>query len=297
MDRLNVTKKFLVLSLVIVMLLSMTGCDSLILSLNTSKAKKCVENFIEESDTDFIAALQKYSLEEITPAGMIDEQKELFDTYGICEFEIDSVELDDEENMDTAVCKLNVTYKKFSKVIEDMPEAVLSDYARKLKKLKNSNETFKLKMSFNDGEWMFDDLTDLYETLCMPYEMITILDENGTALNPNAEYYGKKIVSSLWYDPIYSIPLDGNKVTSPVAIQCAFYFNRPVTDTFEARLLDSKGKTISTKEITMDISVICICDFSLEYVGVDKFDASTYKIGLYFNNEEICVIDESLSVQ
>ena len=193
----------LVLSLVIVMLLSMTGCDSLILSLNTSKAKKCVENFIEESDTDFIAALQKYSLEEITPAGMIDEQKELFDTYGICEFEIDSVELDDEENMDHAVCKLNVNYKKFSKVIEDMPEAVLSDYARKLKKLKNSNETFKLKMSFNDGEWMFDDLTDLYETLCMPYEMTTILDENGTALNPNAEYYGKKIVSSLWYDPIY----------------------------------------------------------------------------------------------
>ena len=75
MDRLNVTKKFLVLSLVIVMLLSMTGCDSLILSLNTSKAKKCVENFIEESDTDFIAALQKYSLEEITPAGMIDESE------------------------------------------------------------------------------------------------------------------------------------------------------------------------------------------------------------------------------
>lgn len=297
MDSKNWIKKFIALVMVSVIVLSAAGCSDFFISLNRRKANKCAESFIEATDKGLLAALQEYSWEEIKGTELFDKQEELFEDYSNCSFEIVSIELTDEENKDKALCKVKITYKNFGKILEDMPTGTIDDYNRKLKKRKKTEENVKLKMRSVDGEWKFDDLTYLYEQLYKPYSDVVLLDNLGVALNPNADYYELKCVSCLWYDPILSIPLEGTSVTTPLALQAAFYFDKPVTDKFEAKLFDANGKEIASKEIELEVSVIAICDFSRESVGVQKFAVGEYSISLYYDGVEIASTSSNLTVK
>ncbi|MCQ2465925.1 MAG: hypothetical protein MJ166_00195 [Clostridia bacterium] len=297
MDRNSVVKKSICALLVVLVVMAMTGCNDFMISLNTRRANKCVMDFIEATDAGLLNALNSYSREEIEAKSFIDEQQELYVNNGNCEFEIIDIYLDDEESMDVAICELSVTAKNSKKVLKDLPSATYSDYNRKLKKAKTKTETFELKMTSDNGEWKFDDLTPLYEKLYKPYEDMIVLDDMGIAINPGTEYYKEKFVSVLWYDPLSAVPLTTTSVTSPVAIQCGFYFDRPITDTLVAKLYDESGKAIASKEITLEVNVLVICDFSLESVGVSKFSAGSYDIKLFYGDEEICSTSESLTVK
>lgn len=278
-------KSFSVL-LTIILVLLLAGCSDFMVVFNTRKANKCAENFVVALGEDYLSAIQTYSNKSIELTELTEEQKSLYDEFGVASFELDSVELTDEEEMTEALCRIKITYKDISTTVEDNPFATYDGYVSKLKKLKKSHKTLKLKMIYSDGQWKFKDLNEIYSLTTEPYSLIVIVDELGVPLNPNAEFYKESFVTSLWYDPLTSLPLDGSSMTDPIAIQCGFYFDRPVTNTFKIYLYKD-GEDIYIQDVTADSAVLIICDFSTRLLDTDRFDKGEYTIKVKFDEQII----------
>lgn len=289
-------RKSLSVILTIILVFVLAGCSDFLVVFNTRKATRYAEEFIESVNGDFDSALQSYSNKPIEAVTLTKEQEELYSEFGATTFELDSVELTDTEEITEAVCKVKITFKDISEVVDDNPFATLDGYTSKFKKLKKSHDIFKLKMVYSDGQWKFKDLNEIYSMTTLPYSLIVIVDDLGVPLNPNADFYKDSFVTSLWYDPLTSLPLDGTSMTKPIAIQCGFYFDRPVTNTFKVHLYED-GKEIFSEDVTADSAVLIICDFSTRLLEIDEFSKSEYTVKLKFDEQIIASSPCALTVK
>lgn len=289
-------KKCTLFLLIFVIVFAIAGCNMLESSINKNKAKRFVEEFIESADMNLLDSIKRYSSEKIESDDLIKPQRDLYVNYSKCEFEIEDIQVD-EDNFDNATCNLVVKYRDINDVLEENSFATSDEYYELIRGVKANNKTFKLKLTQKNGEWKFDDLSDLYESLYKPYTELVFVDRIGIAINPDVNYYQDRCVTSLWYDPYMAVPLDRSTEVDPIALQCAFYFERPITQDFEARLVDSKGNLITKRNISMKESVIAICDFSCEFVGVSRFAKDQYNIELYYDNELIGKTSSPITVK
>lgn len=290
-------KKCALFLLTFVFVFAISGCDMLKSSISRQKANNYVEEFIDSTDINLLESIKTYSSEKIEITDLIKLQRELYVNYSKCEFVINEIKLDDTADFDKATCMLTIKYRDITDVLDEHSYATADDYRELIRGADIKSSEVKLQLVQKNGQWEFDDLSELYDMLYKPYTELVFIDKIGIAINPNAEYYADRCVSCLWYDPLMSVPLEGNSVTEPVALQCAFYFERPVTEDFEARLLNAKGNVLARRPIKMDTSVIALCDFSSEYLGIESIRQDKYFIELYFNDELIGKTPSPISVK
>lgn len=290
-------KKCTLFLLIFVFIFAISGCDMLKSSISKQKANNYVEDFIDSTDINLLESIKTYSSEKIETTDLIKLQRELYVNFSKCEFVINEINLDDAENFDKATCKLTIKYRDITDVLEEHSYATADDYHELIRDVDVKSSEVKLKLVQKNGQWKFDDLNELYDMLYKPYTELVFIDRIGIAINPDAKYYKDRCISSLWYDPLMSVPLEGNSISEPMALQCAFYFERPVTEDFEARLLNANGNVLARRPIKMDTSVIAICDFSSEYIGIDEIKKGKYFIELYYNDELIGKTSNPISVK
>lgn len=279
-------RKCIPVTLLLILAMVFSGCSDFMYTFYMQKADLLVEEFIDEVNKDYVDALKKYSTKSIETYDFTTEQNEFVNKFSKCSVSLVSVEMDDDDFFDTATCKVKLNYLDASKVTENYTFATKEEYEEDFGDLKKSKETIKLKMVLEDRVWKFKDLNTLYEKVYKSYQDINLVGELGIPLNPDASYYESICETSLWYDPILSYPVDVTSVNDPVAIQCGFYFNTPVTNTFKAKLYQD-GTELETIDINLDFTVLAICDFSTRLLGVDSMPSGKYEIKLYFGDELI----------
>ena len=91
-----------------------------------------------------------------------------------------------------------------------------------------------------------------------------------------------------------AIPLNSDSISDPIALQCAFYFSRPISGTFKCVLRGPDNLILGSSETELKSSVISIFDFSAETLGINKFESGKYTMELLYNDEQIAVTEPLL---
>lgn len=90
---------------------------------------------------------------------------------------------------------------------------------------------------------------------------------------------------STWYDAVEDNPTDISSISSDsvFALKGVFYFNRPLTVTFKAKLLKD-GEEFLTKEVRLKNNVTAEADFSAGLEGLGTFGPGVYQVELLFDD-------------
>lgn len=130
---------------------------------------------------------------------------------------------------------------------------------------------------------------DTYETSYETFEPTgTYTTEPLEMMDVDAEYIRSIYVYTTWYDIIDDNPVDYYDVASEdaFALKNVFYFNTPITVTFEARLYKDDDLLL-TKEVVLKNNVTAEVDFSAGLEGLGTFGPGTYTVQLLYLDEEI----------
>ena len=95
-------------------------------------------------------------------------------------------------------------------------------------------------------------------------------------------------VYSVWYDVQTDNPAGYSSIESEkaFALKGVFYFSKPVTTVFEAKLLKD-DEVILTRNVNMYDNVTAEADFSAGLEGLGTFEPGDYTVELYFNGESV----------
>ena len=102
------------------------------------------------------------------------------------------------------------------------------------------------------------------------------------------DYVKSLWVYTVWYDPVEDNPADYTAVDTAdaFALKGVFYFSKPLTTVFEARLLKD-GEVILTKEIVMNDNITAEADFSAGLQGWGVFEPGDYTVELLFEGKTV----------
>ena len=135
--------------------------------------------------------------------------------------------------------------------------------------------------------------TYTYETSYETFEPTgTYTTEPVEIMDVDAEYLRSIYIYTTWYDVIDDNPVDYNSVSSEdaYALKNVFYFNTPITVSFEARLYQN-DELLLTKEVVLKNNVTAEVDFSAGLEGFGTFSPGIYTIQLVYFDEVIAVSD------
>ncbi len=278
-------KKFAALTLLAAMVFSFTGCSDFLKGLTEYRIEKRLETFSDEITEDYVACLEEYSATENEMPEMIDEQKEISD-YAFKKFSMTVSSISVTDNRKKATISFDVEFIDGSAVFLDDKIVTVDEAKEMIDDSKVTKRTMRFKMSMVDKVWMFDDLTPLTEMLFEPFTHLVILDSEGRAINPSAEYYSMFVVDCLWYDPMTGLPLSNNTCSCDLAVQCYIYFNQIMVDDFNVELWKNDN-LIYEGVISVNNDVTVCCDFSADVLGVPGISNGTYVMKIVFEGETV----------
>lgn len=278
-------KRLAALTLLTAMVLSFTGCSDFLKGLTEYRIEKRLETFSDEITEDYVACLEEYSATENEMPEMIDEQKEISD-YAFEKFSMTVSSISITDNRKKATISFDVEFIDGSAVFLDDKIVTVDEAKEMIDDSKVTKRTMRFKMSMVDKVWMFDDLTPLTETLFEPFTHLIILDSEGRAINPSAEYYSMFVVDCLWYDPMTGLPLSNNICGCDLAVQCYIYFNQIMVDDFNVELWKNDS-LIYEGVISVNNDVTVCCDFSAAVLGVPDISNGTYVMKIVFEGETV----------
>lgn len=278
-------KKFAAFVLLSAMIFSFTGCSDFLKGLTEYRIEKRLETFSDEITEDYSACLEEYSATENVMPEMIAEQKEISD-YAFKQFSMTVSSISITDNRKKATISFDVEFIDGSAVFLDDKIVTVDDAKAMIDDAKVTKRTMRFKMSMVDKEWMFDDLTPLTETLFEPFTHLVILDSEGRAINPSAEYYSMFVVDCVWYDPMTGLPLTNNVCGCDLAVQCYIYFNQPMIDDFNVELWKDDS-LMYEGVIPVNNDVTVCCDFSASVLGVPSISRGSYVMKIVYGGETV----------
>ena len=262
-----------------------TGCSNIIRSVRLREAEEFGNRFVEEyNDADDLRkVLDDNSDKKIQDLNMLADQQKIMDHTFEQKVRLSSIILDEDENKATFYGYLY--HPDFSELDDEY--RTVEDWEKFFGLMTSTRMSLELPMIYEHGSWMFEDLGELYEELGKNYSTLGILNTEGVPVNPTPEFYKDLTSEAIWYDPILSIPLEDDKLEDPVALQCAFYFVKPVKVSLTAELVNGEGESLKILDVSLDGSVIVVCDFSLELMELKSFKTGEYTVKLYYDGTEI----------
>lgn len=281
-----------VLSAVILACVFFSGCSKFTNALRTHEAERFVEEFelSMDSDNSFISCLENYA--EVKTPELLAEQKKLFNKTYEPDFDLDLIEVASSGNKGSVD---TIIYYHDLSSIEDIDKfRTYEEWIDEIEKADIVSSTVELDIKYVDGNWEFVSFDEWISKVMEPYASLGILNENGEPVNPNAQYYSEFVVDPIWYDPMLAIPLNSDSISDPIALQCAFYFSRPISGTFKCVLRGPDNSILGSSETELKASVISIFDFSAETLGINKFESGKYTMELLYNDEQIAVTEPLL---
>ena len=281
--------------LVSTLLVMSSGCTEYIRERQFERLEDYVYGFVEEISTNPLTVMSENSLTKLKLPELSDEQQEIFDSAYVCKMKIAELEL--AEDNKSADCTIKLAYKDLSDKFEATEYHTLKEFKSEIEDIKSKKKTLVLHLEKDGKAWKFSDLQEIIDLTTVGYSSLNVCDEDGFPVVLTSEFFENVYVEALWYDPMFSTPLHLNKLTDPVALQCAFYFITPVNLKFEAVLLDDDGEKMATTDVEIRDSVIAVVDFSADFVGVSKFSSGDYTIELRWNDEVFAKTEEPLEVK
>lgn len=114
-------------------------------------------------------------------------------------------------------------------------------------------------------------------------------DETGSGYDRISKAY----IYNAWYDIEKDNPADYSSIDSndAYALKCVFYFNEPVTGSFNAVLIKDGG-IVTSKQIKLADKVIAECDFSAGLAGLGTFGQGIYTVQLESEGKTVAVSGE-----
>ena len=277
------------------LLILSSGCQDYIRDRQFEKLEDYVYGFVEDISTNPLTVISDNSVKKVKLPELTDDQQEIFDdTF---EYKIKIIEMEISDDNKSADCKVKVNTYDLEEKYEATDFRTVKEYKSEIKDFKSEKKSLVLHLEQVDRKWKFSDLQELVDVTAGRYTKLNICDEDGFPSILTTEYFDSVFIEALWYDPMFSTPLHLNKLTDPVALQCAFYFNTPVNLKFEAVLKDDDGNELASSDVIIDNSVIAVVDFSTDYVGVDSFKKGNYTVELLWNDEEFAKTENSLEVK
>lgn len=305
----NIFRKTVCLAVLFGILVSSSGCFTLLRAMAENNAEDTVNSFLKsyfESPTS--TKFSKY-IDDAVRFELDSKQEEFFlfanedVTYSITDTNLHS---------DRKKCEITVTFKHVYEVDRlDLGEAGLDEYLEELGYLSSGKEVVEFVLERNRyEEWLITDYDDFEEIFMGPYEDLIITD-GGTGPVPDptdptdppvtpTDHSGAYVATSFaeikaayiyttWLDVELDLPLEDNKVPVDLsyALKNVFYFNTPVTATIHAELFDSSDTLILSKDVVLDGNVICTCDFSAGLEGMVQFDPGDYYIVISMDGNTI----------
>lgn len=281
--------------LIAAILVMSTGCTEYIRERAFERVEDYVYGFVEEISTNPLTVMSDNSIKKLELPELSDEQQEIFDSVYTCKMKIAELELGEDNK--SADCKLKLSYKDISEKFEATEYHTVKDFKSEIGDMKSKKKNMTLHLEKDGKQWKFSDLQEVIDVTTAGYSSLNICDEDGFPVELTTDYFDNVYVEALWYDPMFSTPLHLNKLTDPVALQCAFYFNTPVNLRFEVVLRDDNDKKLASYDIEIKDSVIVVVDFSADFVGVSKFSSGNYTIELRWNDEVFAKTEEPLEVK
>ena len=288
-------KVMLSVALTASMLFVTSGCKEYIRDRQFARLEDYVYGFVEDLSTNPLTVMSENSVKKLKLPDLSDEQQEIFDSAYTCKMSISEIELADDNK--SADCKMKVTYKDISDKFEGSDFHTVKEFKSEIKDMKSSKKNIVLHMEKDGTKWIFSDLQEVVDLTTAGFDTLNICDDDGFPIKLTSEYFDNVYVEALWYDPLFSTPLHINKLTDPVALQCAFYFNTPVNLKFEAVLRDEDGKKLATEDVEIKNSVMVLVDFSADYVGVSEFSDGEYTVELEWDGDVFAKTESPLEVK
>ncbi len=281
--------------LVATLMIVSSGCTEYIRERQFERLEDYVYGFVEDISTNPLTVLSENSLKKLKLPELSDEQQEIFDSAYKCKMKISELEL--AEDNKSADCTIKLSFKDLSDKFEATEYRTVSEFKSEIDDMKSKKKTMVLHLEKDGKEWKFSNLQEIIDVTTAGYSTLNVCDDEGFPVDLSSEYFENVYVEALWYDPMFSTPLHLNKLTDPIALQCAFYFNTPVNLRFEAILRDEDGKKMASTDIEIRDSVIVVVDFSADLVGVSSFSGGNYTIELRWNDEVFAKTEEPLEVK
>ena len=225
----------------------------------TAYAEEQMTLFLADPDT----VLKEQSQKKVKQEKLTSEQKKMM--LGFLSdntFTIKSVEIG--EGRKEAVVEIVFDKVKLLKFSGDNYAVGTSRELQKMiDGMKSKRRTYELKLVKDGKDWIFEDLSDLYDDMIRPYTVLSFLDDDGEAINRNDEYfrwYSDVIVlgdyvDAYWYDPLSGNPMTSGDITDPQALQAVFYFDRPM-DLDLVAMLRRDGKDIAALNVIRFVVMI-----------------------------------------
>lgn len=275
-------KKITAILLTVCLLVSFSGCGFIMNKIETSK----IESMVNASLEEFFKTKGDYDLNSVSKkkydlSDLVDEQKAL-ESYVISKcsgFEIKSITVSD--SRDSAQCNVEI-YKVPDLSALDTLIATSDEYKDEINSLKKKTVKLNFKMVKNkNDEWIFADLTKLFDSFVTPLKELCIIDEEGRPINITQAYIDQFFQESVWYDPLMGNPTSSESFTAPVALANYFYFKQPM-DLDLTAVLYKDDEEIGRRDLTLDSAVIAKCEFDAS-VTIDSstFSSGSYKIVIY----------------
>lgn len=219
-------------------------------------------------------------------SSLSDEQKDialqLFSDYS---YEIESVKLNDKRTKATVTVEIPDVYIMNDELLTGTPDEIIE----KIKENDPEDQTVVLTVKRNDNSWKIEDVSAFEKMFFSGYSMICVFDEDGNPININEAFIESIYVDSCWYDAISGNPVSFGSTTSAMALHCVFYFNQPMTMTFEA-VLYKNDTQVQTMEVVLDGNITAECDFMPE--SGDEYQSGTYRAELIYGDTVIAVSED-----
>ncbi len=281
----RITVRFTAVLMAALFALSSTSCSDFLKEIAKDKVTTYVTDELDSMMSDPEAYLTKNSSGDYI-SSLSDEQKDialqLFSDYS---YEIESVKLNDKRTKATVTVEIPDVYIMNDELLTGTPDEIIE----KIKENDPEDQTVVLTVKRNDNSWKIEDVSAFEKMFFSGYSMICVFDEDGNPININEAFIESIYVDSCWYDAISGNPVSFGSTTSAMALHCVFYFNQPMTMTFEA-VLYKNDTQVQTMEVVLDGNITAECDFMPE--SGDEYQSGTYRAELIYGDTVIAVSED-----
>ncbi len=281
----RITVRFTAVLMAASFALSSTSCSDFLKEIAKDKVTTYVTDELDSMMSDPEAYLTKNSSGDYI-SSLSDEQKDialqLFSDYS---YEIESVKLNDKRTKATVTVEIPDVYIMNDELLTGTPDEIIE----KIKENDPEDQTVVLTVKRNDNSWKIEDVSAFEKMFFSGYSMICVFDEDGNPININEAFIESIYVDSCWYDAISGNPVSFGSTTSAMALHCVFYFNQPMTMTFEA-VLYKNDTQVQTMEVVLDGNITAECDFMPE--SGDEYQSGTYRAELIYGDTVIAVSED-----
>ena len=281
-------KKLVACTMMATSLYLFTGCSDFIDGFYQYRLERKSEEIVEQINEDFFTFAGENSIEDIEEIELLAEQEEIFD-YSLKKLEFEYVSVTVDEGHKSATMTFNAEYYDAASIFADTICGSVEDYEGLLDGAKVTKEKLKMKMTYKDGEWLFDDFNEFITTIKQPYSELVILDEEGVAINPNAKYMSLFIEDMVWYNPLDANPL-GSAASTTVscsyreAVQNYLYFNQPMSGDITVELY-CNDSLVYTGVYTLENDITYRIDVPASDIGGSSLTAGTYVLKIVYDGE------------